>query len=81
MKVNVQCKYCKSSNLSVRTSEALSVNTVKSIVFCNNCHRVEMTVISEITNVKLANYHESKEALAATKPLKDIDPNQQNLPI
>ncbi|WGE44998.1 hypothetical protein NYR75_02795 [Actinobacillus equuli subsp. haemolyticus] len=40
-----------------------------------------MTVISEITNVKLANYHESKEALVATKPLKDIDPNQQNLPI
>lgn len=76
----VGCKNCGSTNIRVRTSTRESSNTLTSIVYCSSCNACRMRVRLEIDDVQIAKYYESKEALVANKPFREIDINQLEIP-
>ncbi|PJG82148.1 hypothetical protein [Caviibacterium pharyngocola] len=73
--INIKCLNCGSSNLNIRTSKAVTQQTVESECVCLTCLS-KQKVLSEIVNLRTPVFTEQPEALKANKPFKHIDPNQ-----
>ncbi len=78
--INVHCGNCNSKDLRVRTSDRVGMRSGWTTVICNNCG-ARSHVLWEVTKLETATYEERKEFLSANKPLNQIDPNQEDLPI
>lgn len=78
--VGHKCLKCGNTSFKTRTSNAESVRTTKSLLICNRCGS-RLHVLSEIYKFETPTYNERPEALSINKPLSQIDPNQQDLPL
>ncbi|SMB82354.1 hypothetical protein SAMN05660772_02074 [Pasteurella testudinis DSM 23072] len=74
------CLNCGSRNQRVRTSQKVGMRTINVLLICNNCG-AKNHVLSEIYKLETPIYNERQEALSINKPLLQVDPNQQDLPL
>ncbi|WP_424404770.1 hypothetical protein [Pasteurella sp. PK-2025] len=74
--VDIRCPKCGSSNLKVRTSERMTMHSSKTLLFCHNCNACKIEVMSEITQVAIANYEINEDAMRVNKPLDQTDERQ-----
>ncbi|MDG6881074.1 Uncharacterised protein [Phocoenobacter uteri] len=78
----VPCPVCGKGAVSIRTSEQLSLLSYLKRCWCTHygCG-AKMNVRLLIEDVQVPDFRECPEIKMANKPLRELDPNQQNLPL